>query len=93
VSLAKLALLQRPALAIGVPGEPDSLGAVAADGALCRILAGYYLDLSGHALFLVEPRILGCDTLILAERNPYERLDVPFVPLGFGALAHVSRKT
>ena len=45
------------------------------------------------ALFFLEARIVGCDTLILAEPNPYERLDILFVPLGFDALAHVSRKT
>ena len=45
------------------------------------------------ALFFLKARIVGCDTLILAEPNPYERLDILFVPLGFDALAHVSRKT
>jgi hypothetical protein len=35
VSLAELALLQWPALAIGVSGEHGSSGAAAADGALC----------------------------------------------------------
>ena len=39
VSIAELALFQRPALAIGVSGEPGSMGATAADGALCRISA------------------------------------------------------
>ncbi len=29
------------------------------------------------ALFFLEARIVGCDTLILAEPNPYERLDMP----------------
>jgi hypothetical protein len=45
VPRAQLALLQ-PALTVGVPGEPGSSGAAVADGALCRILAGDYLDTS-----------------------------------------------
>jgi hypothetical protein len=48
MSIAQLALPERPALAIGVPGEPGSSGAAVADGALSRIPAGDYMDLSGH---------------------------------------------
>jgi hypothetical protein len=62
VSIAQLALLQRPALAIGVPGEPCSSGAAAADAALCRVPAGEQLDLFSHALFFLEARIVGGDT-------------------------------
>jgi hypothetical protein len=58
VSLAQLALPERPALAIGVPGEHGSSGAAAADAALCRIPAGDYLDLSSHQPFLARQRIV-----------------------------------
>ena len=50
VSLAELALLQWAALAVGVPGEPRTSGAAAADGALCRISTREQLNLSGHAI-------------------------------------------
>jgi hypothetical protein len=56
VSLAQLALLQWPALAIGVPGESGSPGAAAADGALCRVPAGKQLNLFGHQIDLSAHR-------------------------------------
>jgi hypothetical protein len=59
VSIAELALFQRPALAIGVSSEPGSAGAAAADGALRRVSACKQLNLFGHALFFLEARIVG----------------------------------
>jgi hypothetical protein len=41
---------------------------------------------------VLEARILGGDTLILVERNLYERLDIFFVTLGVDAFAQVSRE-
>ena len=63
VSLAELALPERTALAIGVLGELSSSGPAAADGALCRVSAGEQLNLSGHALFFLEARVVGGDAL------------------------------
>jgi hypothetical protein len=51
VSIAQLALLERQALAIGVSGEPGCTGAAPANGALCRVPAGDYLDLSSQRHF------------------------------------------
>ena len=47
VSVTQLALPERSALAIGVPGEPGSSGPAGADGALCRISGREQLNLSG----------------------------------------------
>jgi hypothetical protein len=48
VSIAQLALPQRPAVAIGVPGELHSLAAAAADRTFCPVSTDQQLDLSGH---------------------------------------------
>jgi hypothetical protein len=89
VPIAELALLKRPALAIDVSSQQGRTGRAAADGALCRISAGRQSNIFGHASRLKErrnprgfgdvlvsswPRVVGCDSLILAEPNPYERL-------------------
>jgi hypothetical protein len=60
-SLAQLALSQWPALVIGVPGELGSSDAAAADGALRRVSARKQFNLSGHALFSLEARVVGRD--------------------------------
>jgi hypothetical protein len=50
MSRAQFALLQRPALAIGVPGDHRRGGAAAAGGALCRIPAREQSNLVSHQL-------------------------------------------
>jgi hypothetical protein len=56
-------LLQWPGLAVGVPGEPRTSGAAAAEGALCRVPAREQLNIGGQALFFLEARIVGRDAL------------------------------
>jgi hypothetical protein len=48
VSIAELALLQRPPLVIGVSGDHGSASAAAADGALCQVSAREQLNFFGH---------------------------------------------
>jgi hypothetical protein len=48
VSIAELALLQRPTLVVRVSGEHGSAGAAAADGAPCCVSAREQLNFFGH---------------------------------------------
>ena len=62
MSVTQLALPERSALAIGVPGEPGSSGPAGADGALYRISGREQLNLSGMGAE-------GGSPLSLRERN------------------------
>jgi hypothetical protein len=59
--VAQFSLPKRPALVVSISGESSCGGPAAANGALCRISAGDYLDLRSH------------DSPILTRRPPKER--------------------